>query len=226
MNIYHILNGDCLAESFPKNLIGEIIIWREALVDGPLSEENFFKVREAYISTFTEDSDYEKKVISEFTKIKNIEDGSQVYFWFEDDLFCQVNFWFLISFLKQKSVSKFRVFPRNQRKGFAFSDEEELLSLKDEAQLISDSEIDTIITLWQDYQRNALKKEYPTSQIVRNLPEILIAQENRFNGVLTGYLKELLHSDSEFKTIIKKFQKNYPIYGFGDLQLKNLLKDL
>lgn len=196
------------------------------MVDGPLSEENFFKVREAYISTFTEDTDYEKKVISEFKKIENIEDGSQVNFWFEDDLFCQVNFWFLISSLKQKSVSKYRVFPKDQLKVFAFSDEQELLSLKDEAQLISDSETDTIITLWQDYQGNTLKKEYPTSQILRNLPEILIAQENRFNGVLRAYLKELLHSDSEFKTIFKKFQKDYPIYGFGDLQLKNLLKDL
>lgn len=137
-----------------------------------------------------------------------------------------MNFWFLISSLKQKSVSKYRVFPKDQLKVFAFSDEQELLSLKDEAQLISDSETDTIITLWQDYQGNTLKKEYPKSQIVRNLPEILVAQENRFNGVLRAYLKELLHSDSEFKTIFKKFQKDYPIYGFGDLQLKNLLKDL
>ena len=39
------------------------------------------------------------KLVSEFEKIQNIEEGVDINLWFEDDLFCQVNFWFVISLL-------------------------------------------------------------------------------------------------------------------------------
>ena len=38
--IYHILNGDCLAFSFPESKIaGEVIVFGEGLIDGDLSGE-------------------------------------------------------------------------------------------------------------------------------------------------------------------------------------------
>lgn len=177
MKTYHILNGDCLAEKFPKLPDGEIIIWREGLVEGPLPERDFFKAREDYISSFVDNSGYQLKVVSEFKKIQNIPEGSEVYFWFEDDLFCQVNFWFLVSELKQKPVSKYRVFPKNHLTGFANSDQEELLHLLGKAQFINDSETELISILWKDYQNKKLRKEYPTSEILRNLPDLLVANE-------------------------------------------------
>ena len=47
--VYNILNGDSLAHSFPEAKIeGEVVVVREALIDGDLSGENlddFWKSR-------------------------------------------------------------------------------------------------------------------------------------------------------------------------------------
>ena len=35
-----------------------------------------------------------KKTVPEFLKMQNIPENSEINLWFEDDLFCQVTFWF------------------------------------------------------------------------------------------------------------------------------------
>lgn len=226
MKTFHILNGDSLAEKFPKDLPGETIIWREALIEGPLPENDFFLAREKYLSEFVANPDYQNKVISEFQKFKNIPDDSEVYFWFEDDWFCQVNFWFLISELRDKSISRFRVFPLNQKDGFAYSDREELLSLYQSAQPINKQESELISLLWTDFRSNQLSDQNHTSEIVRNLAELITANEDCLNGKLNLYLKKISAVHNNFEDLFRQFQADFPIYGFGDLQLKKLLKKI
>lgn len=132
-NIFHITNGDHLAEDLKKTSIeGEIIVCREALVSGDLKEdflEDFWELRAKTISedyNVSRESYYEKSV-SEFEKILNIPEGSEVNLWFEDDLFCQVNLWFCVSLLsKIKDLKIYRIFPKtttkNHWEGFADSD--------------------------------------------------------------------------------------------------------
>ena len=36
MATFHILNGDALKSQFPERILGEIIVARECLVDGPV----------------------------------------------------------------------------------------------------------------------------------------------------------------------------------------------
>ena len=102
---YHILNGDALKERFPSTISGEIIIARECLVDGNINAPNleeFFALRAEYISqldTKYAPGDYYRDTVSEFERIKNIPTQSIINLWFEDDLFCQVNLWFVCSLL-------------------------------------------------------------------------------------------------------------------------------
>ena len=102
---YHILNGDSLKEQFPENIQGEILVARECLVDGYVngnSLTDFFKVRAEFIRNNYDgykEQDYFEKTVSEFNKIQNIPDNVDINLWFEDDLFCQVNFWFVINLL-------------------------------------------------------------------------------------------------------------------------------
>ena len=226
MNVFHILNGDCLAEKFPKNLHGEIIIWREALIDGPVSDDYFFENRKKFISeNYDSERSYEDLVVKEFEKVQSIPENSVIYFWFEDDLFCQVNFWFLVSSLESKNIKLFRVFPKDSEKGFAESDENELLEIFDSAREINSDEKIFISNLWKGFQQNNLS-ENSSSEIVRNLPELVVANENRFNGNLENQIKEIQKSTENFNDFFKIFQEKFPIYGFGDLQLKNLFKRL
>lgn len=221
MSTFHILNGDCLAGKFPKNLEGESIIWREALIDGPVSYNNFFENRKKFITeNYDSESDYDELVVKEFKSIKNIPEDSDVFFWFEDDLFCQVNFWFLISNLNNTKL--FRVFPKNREKGFAECNEKYLLELFHSSKEINAEESKLISNLWIDFQQNNLSKK-ASSEIVRNLEELIIANENRFNGVLENQIKDIQKTAESFEEIFKIFNQKYPIYGFGDLQLKRCI---
>src|SRR5688572_17976133 len=100
MNV-HVLNGDALKENFP--LAGDIIVCREALVDGPvdaLSFESFFEDRAAFIAeSFDAEKDsYVNLVRNEFDRLANCNHESAIHLWFEHDLFCQVNLWFILYF--------------------------------------------------------------------------------------------------------------------------------
>ena len=100
--VYHILNGDALKEQFPKDIDGEVIVARECLVDGDVhggSLEELFATRARYLSKhYKEVSEayYYEHTVPEIKKITEIPAGSEVNLWFEDDLFCQVNFWFVL----------------------------------------------------------------------------------------------------------------------------------
>lgn len=223
MSAFHILNGDCLAEKFPKNLKGEIIIWREALIDGPVSEDDFFENRKKFITdNYDSESNYDELVVKEFKKMQNISENSAIFFWFEDDLFCQTNFWFLISKLNLNNTKIFRVFPKDTEKGFAESDEKKLLELFHSAKEINDTERELISNLWADFQQNNLSKG-SSSEIVKNLEELITANENRFNGTLENQIKDIQKNAETFEGVFQIFNQKYPVYGFGDLQLKRLM---
>src|SRR4051812_39763377 len=106
--IYHILNGDSLAYSFPEtNIQGEIIVVREALVEGDVSGSNlddFWQTR-AKCMGLTK-VEYSNKVVTEFEKIINAAGNSEFNLWFEFDLFCQVNMWFVISIINNLRINK------------------------------------------------------------------------------------------------------------------------
>ena len=106
MHTYHILNGDALHEQFPTTLKEEkIIIFREMLMDGPLSEVldiSFYNKRSDYIDALAgEDAQYIELVRPQIDQIKNLPDDSTAYLWFEQDLFCQVNFWSCVTWMSK-----------------------------------------------------------------------------------------------------------------------------
>src|SRR5688572_3216796 len=106
--VYHILNGDSLAYSFSDAKIeGNIIVVREALIDGDLSGghlHEFWQSRARYLG-ITE-GEYNNSVVEEFEKIIKAPDNSGFNLWFEYDLFCQVNMWFVLSILNTLSIKK------------------------------------------------------------------------------------------------------------------------
>jgi len=106
--VYHILNGDSLAHKFPNTQIGgNIIVMREALIDGDLSGENlhdFWQSRAKQVGVT--EAQYYHRVVSEFEKLMNAPANSEFNLWFEYDLFCQVNMWFVISTINQLPINK------------------------------------------------------------------------------------------------------------------------
>ena len=139
MQLYHILNGDCLAEQLAEAMLNENhIVFRECLIEGPFLGDTLLDFWENRAKFFSErykvtNAEFWARTVSEFEKISEIPAGSEVCLWFENDLFCQANLWFLNSNLaERKDLKIYRVFPQikiaaGKWKGFGVSTKEDLM---------------------------------------------------------------------------------------------------
>lgn len=241
---YQILNGDSLKQQFPKNIEGEIIVARECLLDGNVkgsSLEELFHSRAQFISNNYKgysEQDYYKKTVPEFEKIQNITDNADINLWFEDDLFCQVNFWFVVHLILTKANDNqiFLVRPKTHNLyGFASLKKPELISIYENRLLLT--ELDKIANLWELYQSDDLEQLLKTArQLEHKYPFILTAVKAHIDRMptkgnlgrpsqsLIQIMKEL--KSEEFEAIFKEFNKRESIYGFGDLQVKRLFDEI
>lgn len=241
---YHILNGDALKEQFPKSIPGEIIVTRECLVDGSMKGNTlseFYQTRAGFIANNYSGStqqDYFEKTVSEFQRMQDIPAHSDINFWFEDDLFCQVNFWFVLS-LTVKSKRKHQYFLVRSKSHSPYSfgrlTEAELQSVYENRICLSEPE--KLAKLWEAYQADdtrqlieiaeELKKAYPfIIEAVNAHIERIPANENlgRPEQTLIQIMEEL--KTDEFEPVFREFCRREEIYGFGDLQVKRLLDKL
>jgi len=238
--IYHILNGDALAYQFP--LEGEVIVCRECLIDGDLSGADlpaFFKSRAAYISgTFEErEESYYEGVVPEFEKILRISAGSEINLWFEDDLFCQANLWFVFSLIAAgpDDLKIYRVFPEipegeNHWRGFGFPDVTLLHKAFAKRKRLTAEDLSQGRQLWGAYQSGDLetlkKLAAQASEGFNLLTEVVEAHAERFSadgglGRPEKTVKKIMETrTSDFHHLFSYFFLEEGIYGFGDTQVK------
>jgi len=244
MKPIHILNGDCLAEQLSQsNLNKDFIICRECLVEGDVLAENledFWRKRSEFISEsyHVTKEEYLNKTVSEFEKLNKLPDHTEICLWFENDLFCQVNMWFIISLLVNNSSLKiFRVFPVIEKKedtwkGFGISDAQKLEHAFDSRILFSGNDLILGKNLWEAFQRNDFEKLKTLSRTQSNcfqyLEEVCQAHIERFPMNQTSSRPErvikdiLISGTTEFQEVFMEFSSLEGIYGFSDQQIKSI----
>jgi hypothetical protein len=240
----HILNGDALAEKF--TLPGKQIIFRECLIDGPAqsdSVEAFWEMRSAFIDeSFGVKSQgrYFTHVRDEINRLLSAEREADINLWFEHDLFCQVNMWFLIFFIKEHGISNrlFRVMPsssgENMWQGFGGLDSVQFQECYSKRVSFSTADIRLGVDLWTSYRNNDLKAlkllSKTNSPSFPFLQQVCDAHIDRFpfdKGRPQRRLKEIVDSGfNDFKQIFNEFSRTEGIYGFGDIQIKKMLANL
>ena len=241
--VYNILNGDSLAYSFPAAKIeGEIVVVREALIDGELSGNSlndFWRLRARYMGIA--ETEYNDSVVREFEKIMNAPDNSEFNLWFEYDLFCQVNMWFVISIVNDLSITKkvFAVFTSYLNKtskqfwnGFGPANSDELKVCYSDRILLSEADINLGQKLWNAYKNGHLEELTNLSKYQSfafpYLQEVVKAHVDRFPKDGTKGRPEKVIEDitknisTDFNKVFKEFWSRESIYGFGDTQLKSL----
>lgn len=239
----HILNGDALREQFPKAIQGEIIVARECLVDGNLegvSLADFFTTRAQFLSKNYggSEKEYYTKVVSEFEKIQRIPKDSTIYLWFEDDLFCQVNFWFVAHLIESsnRAYEVYLVRPKAYSPySFGRLNRTELIEVYE--QKVALLELPTIASLWRSYRTNDLETLESIAQTLASKhPFILPAVQahiqltptkghvDRPTQTLLTIMETLQTKD--FGSVFQEFCKREAIYGFGDLQVKRIFNRL
>ncbi|BDD02863.1 DUF1835 domain-containing protein [Aureibacter tunicatorum] len=235
----HILNGDCFKVQFPKTLKGELIVLRECLVEGDVkasSIKELYELRSRFISESYGGGrqEYFDKVVSELDKIERIKAGAEINLWFEDDLFCQVNFWFAINLLMQKGRNNklFLVRPdQHTQYGFGGLNNDELISIFNNRSIIEEPE--KIADLWKYYQvddniqllgsAKKLDEVYPfIFKAVEAHVERVSADGDlgRPEKTIKKIIEEL--GTKDFGLVFQEFNKRENIYGFGDLQVKRI----
>jgi hypothetical protein len=244
--VFHILNGDSLRQQFPKDLHGEILVTRECLIEGDVKGnviEELFDTRAKYINRcYGNDGEtfYNQMVVTEFRKMQNIPEGADVNLWFEEDLFCQVNFWFVMNLLSNTLNNRnfFLVCPKaGSEYSFAGMNTTELIEAYKNRKIIELSESRMIGELWNFYQMNDFEKMINNAEKLNSkfsflLPAIqahidrIPARGNpgRVTQTLLNIINDL--GTTEFAPIFKEFSKREKIYGFGDKQIKNLLEKI
>jgi hypothetical protein len=237
----HVLNGDALAEKFP--VAGEVVVCREALINGPVHSrgEQFWKDRARYLAgAFTaEEITYFADVKTEFEKLPVLK-ADEINLWFEHDLFCQVNMWFVLHFLHQNKIDTplFRVMPPSGMpdvwSGFGRMTAPDLRNCYQNRIEMSADDVQTGIALWKAFSENnfdALKRlSKNSSPSYPYLKEVCEAHIQRFpahEGRPQNRLRQIKSSGlADFHDIFKEFSKAEGIYGFGDLQVKEILTSL
>ncbi len=247
---FHILNGDALKERFPTNIPGTQIILRECLVDGPVniltdptSLSKFYETRSFFLfeNYGIEKSIYHNTSMSEIERIRNIPVNAEVYLWFEDDLFCQVNMWFVCFLLSSNNeITTSLVRPplaylndelpaSALQYGFGGLDTTLLKTAFRNTHHLQDEDLNNFAQLWEAYQeKNEIKLLEIANQLSIRFDFIQPAVKacvNHWAGQPTILLQEIINElkTDNFGEIFQAFSKRGAIYGFGDLQVKRLL---
>ena len=238
--VVHILNGDALKDQFPKSLEGRTIVARECLVDGPVAGEtleHFYHNRASYLSEHYGGSVsfYFEMTLTEFEQIQTLADQTEINLWFEQDLFCQVNLWFVcwLLYTKGHSDNIYLVLPKELHPyGFGGYNKDGLCSLFENRTVLRD--LESFAKLWEHYKNNAIDAlQNIAQQVHATYPFLLEAVQAHIDRIpkngtpgkpqqILLEIKEELDTD-DFGAIFKEFSQRAPIYGFGDLQVKRLL---
>ena len=241
--IIHILNGDALGEQFPKDLPGETLVFRECLVEGPkkaVEFEAFFTSRAAYLSdTYdpTIKESYSLELSIPLMRVVAEQAPAEVVLWFEEDLFCQANFWFICHFLegsgyrgkvswaKPSGVAKYN---------FGLLSKESLTAVfKDRIPV----DIAKVAPLWQAYSINDSDELIRLVEGVAGLSEYIIPAAIAYHDMNTSTVEQsrpylsLLEITKALKTsrfgkVFMEFCQKEAVYGLGDLQVKRIFEEV
>lgn len=240
----HLLNGDHLAQQLQgASYFQTHLVFREALIVGPVTGtclDEFWKLRTEFITTSygVTAEEYNQKTISEIARLHSIPEDTEICLWFEDDLFCQVNLWFILNLLSDSPRIKiFRVFPpeatsQNRWKGFGGASTAALAQAYEARVPFTSCDLALGKNFWEAYrlgdgaQLAALSKS--VSSCFRHLEEVCQAQLDRISTDPRQrrpeklILELLAKGITDFDTLFSQFSEREGIYGFGDLQVKEL----
>ncbi|MFC3881857.1 DUF1835 domain-containing protein [Algoriphagus namhaensis] len=241
MKEIHVLNGDSLLHHLPPSISGEKIVFRECLVYGPVTSHSFeelVQVRQPFLDSVFPGSDYQRVVVPELEKLTIIPSESEVSCWFEEDLFCQVNFWCSIALISKITQNIKLVLPRtNLEYGFAGLEERGLLQAKEAALSLTRDQIQLLSRLWDLFAHAKTKEALALAQSQKeDLPFLLPAVQAWVDstpregemGLPKRFLSKLMKNPEidSFGKAFRTFHHQLPIYGYGDAIVKILWNEL
>lgn len=228
----HIHNGDSVLTTAKRaNLPGDHTAFRESLVTGPIPQSDWIETRARYLA----DAHGEKllrvrnDLLEQEHAIDAAREQDEVVLWFEHDLFCLVNFLYLL----QKLARHPRVTAVWCEQPIGMKEEEDLVTLFDSRRAVTPTMFATAQRAWSAYASpdplplNALAAEATDFPFLRTG---LALHGSRFPstrhglGAIEARVMEIAAGGAhDFLRIFEAFNADEPRYGFGDAQLYRVL---
>ncbi|GAA4463175.1 hypothetical protein GCM10023189_40910 [Nibrella saemangeumensis] len=256
MKTLHVLNGDATLHGFRQSgLPGDVAVWREMLSEGPVkadvhSDEELWAIRRNWIQEefgdqLPAEETYADKVVQEFTRICQYADYDEVVFWFEHDLFCQINLVFLLACfalvdlgpvrLKQVSIDRHPEVP--DFKGLGQLTGEQLSALYPKAEELTPHELNVAAQVWQAYAGPEPERLVTLLNAdfgrLRFLKAALLNHLRRFPARQTGLnaierqLTALRERESLSEPeLVGRFLQLDQVYGIGDWSVAQYLRQM
>jgi hypothetical protein len=105
----HVLNGDATATVFAEaGVAGEQLVWRDILVEGPVTAVDAtpaaLDTRAGYLAERLSiaRADYVRGVAEQTRALEAGRSHDEIVLWFEQDLFCAVNLWYVLAWLARR----------------------------------------------------------------------------------------------------------------------------
>ncbi|MFD2247814.1 DUF1835 domain-containing protein [Pontibacter ruber] len=244
MEQLHILNGDASLPAFKAaGIAGQVLVWREILVDGPVSyalpEAGFWQQRLQHItSTFRETPEgYRQKVLEELQKLEQTPKTTEIVLWFDADLTCQVNQLYLLSKLQQLEFKKIFMCHVEASESIGLLRPDKLTQVYQKRLQLHPEQLQQAQELWKLYAGAdpLLLQQYLTEKtiLLPFLKNALHLHLQRFPDCRTGlgYPQQLLlqliqDGAATEMELMQAFWHQKPGYGFGDWQLQVILSQL
>lgn len=246
---FHIANGDATGEVLKEaGLAGEIITFREALVDGPvrpLDRAGFIELRARFLSRESSDSidQVREALVAQEDAIDRARSGRSVVIWVEHDLFCSVTLWYLLSRLAeadglQVDLVSIGTFPgRDEFEGLGELTPPDLASLFPQRRRVAPAGRETGQALWDAYSSDDPERLLQLRDKCDAVPfaaESILLHARRFPsrndglGAIESEAVKLLVSDGpkSFPPLFQSLRRLVRPFGFGDRQIIGLLRML
>jgi hypothetical protein len=232
--VLHLLNGDATASVFPDALPGERAVWRDILMEGPADADADTRAAwlaprlgitpDAYVHVWREGQ----------ATLARAKEHDEVVLWFERDLFCAINLWFVLSRVDAPRVSL--VFPEisAEVKGLGVLESAQLRTLYEQRHLLSGNEIADARGLWDAYagadptRLLELEPAFPFARAAIRLhcwrfPSVAHGLDEVEHATL-----ERLSAPADFGTLFRAVTRSAPLneLGIGDVQFAATLRDL
>lgn len=227
-----VVSGDAIAGPVAKTAPDSLVVCREALVEGPVSGEGdeFWRGRERFASQSwaAPADDYRLRVRDELLKLTCIRDADEIELWFGDDLYCQVNMWFVMGLIGEIPARIFRFFPRAI--DFGSETEREMIEAFDDRVEIDDEGRRLASDLWRAFAdrdgRRLTELSRRREKGFRRLEEVCRAAAEIGSRPAETLRQIVAENGDDFEEAFKEFSKREAIYGFGDTQVRSLLQSV
>jgi hypothetical protein len=204
----HIHSGDCSFESVrAEGVAGRHLPWREALINGPVrvSAAELVSVRGPYLAAAfgADPASYRRDFMNVHEALLGA-DGEGVVFWFDEDLFCQINLWFLLSEWNGSGPLSMQ----SREKGLRRIDERELRAAKAAWRAYSADDP-------REIEREIASGSPLSSPLLLHLSRFP-SVENGLGAIDSAILRLVSDGHADFRSVFAAFSEEHPEFGYGD----------